>query len=126
MGSRWLLLCVVVLLLSTPAVAKKKRRSVAQNDQNTIHGRKRECEDECADTHEDDRPNCVLRCQSETCYSEVYLPEELEPGEIDLGRQKTFQNCLNRENREANRQARRRAAEPTPAASEQQQDSTEL
>ena len=124
---RSLLRCVLVaLLLATPVVAKKRRRNSVHHE-NSVQGRKRECEDECSEVHEDDRPNCVLRCQSGTCYSEVYLAEELEPGEIDLARQKSFQACLSRELRAANK-ARLRPEPTVPAAEAtvQQQDSTEL
>ena len=49
---------------------------------NHVSNKKRECEEQCAGVNEDDRSNCVLRCQSEACYTEIYLPEELEPGEL--------------------------------------------
>lgn len=104
---------IIVLFLCAPAVVAKKRKQSSQNS-NHIHGRKRECESECALTDEDERPNCVLRCQSETCYADVYLPEELEPGEIDLARQRSFGNCLTNEQRTANRRTRQKAA-PEPA-----------
>ena len=65
----------------------------------------------------------ALRCQSESCYTEVYLPEELEPGEIDVQRQRQFQTCMTTEqrNERLNKNKQRRgggaqaAAEPATA-----------
>jgi hypothetical protein len=45
----------------------------------------------------DYRPNCVLRCQSEACYAEVYAEAELEPGEVDSARSRKYQTCLAKE-----------------------------
>ena len=68
------ILIVGVLLLASPAPALGKRRNNRATHQQS--GRKRECEvSTCAAETEDDRPNCVLRCQSEDCYQEVYMPE---------------------------------------------------
>jgi hypothetical protein len=97
---------LLFVIVSSPAEAKRRNRA-----QNQVNNRKRECETvECVHMDEDGQSNCVLRCQSEGCYSQVYLPEELEPGEIDLRRQRQFQNCLNKENRQqlADRHKRQR------------------
>ena len=94
------LLLLLLLLDAAPASAKRRKGAQAQGA-----NKKRACEKvECADVHEDDRPNCVLKCQSEACYAEVYS-EELEPGEIDLVRQRAFNSCLSAE-------ARRRLSSP--------------
>ena len=88
------LLLLLLLLLAEPAAARKHRHKTTSSS-NT---RKRECEKNvCAGHHEDDKPNCVLRCQSEACYAEVYGGDELEPGEIDTRRARVFQTCLTNE-----------------------------
>ena len=74
----------IILLLLMPTTAAKRRKGGTSHSSTHVAGRKRECETECAPVHEDERANCVLRCQSESCYEKVYLPEELEPGEIDV------------------------------------------
>ena len=95
-----MLLVSLVLLSMSHAWAKSRRRKGKGAGHSSLTNRKRECETEvCASVHEDDRPNCILRCQSQHCYAEVYLPEELEPGEIDMRRQRTFQTCLSTEQR---------------------------
>lgn len=100
---------VLLLLLSSalPGVAKKRPKS-GSSQTTHVAARKRECEEQCAAVHEDDRLNCVLRCQSEACYEQVYASNELEPGEIDLGRQRQFQSCVNTESREQHAAARKR------------------
>ena len=87
-------LFVVLLLL---AAASAKRRKAAGHSQ--VTQRKRECDAECSSAHEDERANCALRCQSEACYEEIYMPEELEPGEIDVARSRAFQSCTAAESR---------------------------
>lgn len=92
---------LVLALALTPGFAK--RRHKAKHASNL----KRECErGDCSEVHEDDRPNCVLKCQSEACYAQVYGAEELEPGEIDNTRQRDFTKCLSAEQRENARLAR--------------------
>jgi hypothetical protein len=117
------LLLLVALSLGAPAHAKRRRGGTAGGP-TTTQLRKRECEQDCKDVNEDDRGNCVLRCQSEACYEEIYAPEELEPGEIDLKRQRLYNACITKEAREAaiayrtNKQAPKAAeggSESTPA-----------
>ena len=120
----WSLL-LLLLLGATPVLAK--RRSRANRASTSAHSRKRECENgDCAGVHEDDRPNCVLRCQSEMCYNEVYMPEELEPGEIDMKRQRTFQTCLTKESRQISVDKMKRRREGTKSggktASEEEEE----
>ena len=119
---------LVLLLFVTlpPSCHAKKRRNNAAH--NAVGGKKRECEANiCSHIHDDDRPNCVLRCQSEACYTEVYLPEELEPGEIDIARQRSFQNCLTREAREmrTNKIRANKQPKPQPTAAEEEPDAAE-
>ena len=95
------MLPLLLLLLLAPPTGAKRRKGSSASAQH-VNNRKRECEAEvCEDVHEDERGNCVLQCQSEQCFEEVYAAEPLEPGEIDMKRQRTFQNCLNAESRRA-------------------------
>ena len=118
------LVLLLFVTLPTSCHAKKRRNNAAHN---AVGGKKRECEAGCSHIHDDDRPNCVLRCQSEACYTEVYLPEELEPGEIDIARQRSFQNCLTREAREmrTNKIRANKQPKPQPAAAEEEPDAAE-
>ena len=115
MKKRSLLMITFVLFVGVTAKRRKKSTVGGTN----VQGRKRECEAECSSTDEDDRPNCILRCQSEACYSQVYLPEELEPGEIDLSRQRAFQNCITKEAQDQAKAARKRVRGGAPAEKEQ-------
>ena len=104
-----LLLSLLLLLLASPADARKRPKTTQTSS------KKRDCEKNvCNGHHEDDKPNCVLRCQSETCYAEVYGGDELEPGEIDTRRSRVFQTCLT--NEQKNKKRRPAAAEAEPAA----------
>jgi hypothetical protein len=38
--------------------------------------------------------NCVLQCQSPSCYAETYADAPLEPGEVDYKRSTAYQRCL--------------------------------
>lgn len=67
-----------------------------------------QCEEgPCSEWSADYQPNCILRCQSEACYETVYGGNELEPGEIDAARSRSFTSCLTRERAERHRQERK-------------------
>ena len=93
---------VCIVLTMTAMAAGKARQQANRNTQT----RKRECEVQCASVEDDDKPNCILRCQSEACYNEIYGQEELEPGEIDMHRQRLYNTCLVNEQRRSARQQR--------------------
>ena len=98
--------------LLLPGVEAKKRTAGSKQ----VNSRKRECEQTtCSSTHIDERENCVLRCQSEACYQQVYTSEELEPGEIDAKRAREFSQCVNSEARRGRRGGN---APPSPLAAE--------
>ena len=100
-------IAAVCVVLALQQAACKKRKPTQH-----VANRRRECEHDCSDMNEDDKPNCVLRCQSEACYVEVYLPDELEPGEIDTQRQRKFNTCITQELR--SQAAADRAAKANP------------
>ena len=112
----WLFLLLLLATVITPAEGKGRRRK----QQQTYNVKKRECETtECGGASEDDRPNCVLKCQSDTCYDSVYAADELEPGEIDNHRQRLFTRCLNEEAKQKMHQRHaQRAAVNAPATTE--------
>ena len=103
MMARWLL----VLLTLGSAAAKRRTNRGSTN----MKSEKIECERTCLveEPDEDLRPNCVLRCQSAECYNEIYMPEELEPGEIDTGRQRLFSACLTAETKKKMQEKRSQA-----------------
>ena len=108
MSHRRLLVLLVILSLFDTSSAKRRNNKGGRN----VASAKRECErGECANSHEDDRENCVLRCQSASCYEQIYGTEELEPGEVDRERSRKFNNCLAVENRKGTR------GKPVPQAS---------
>eukprot|EP00967_Tisochrysis_lutea_P136955 scaffold244982_cov33-Tisochrysis_lutea.AAC.1 len=77
----------------------------AHRTSRAVQARRRECErSNCKDHDEDERANCILRCQSQACYQKIYGEEELEPGEIDVRRGRLFTACLTAEEREVRRQ----------------------
>ena len=111
-------LALLVLLLAGPAAGRKHRHKTTSS----TNTKKRECEKHvCSGHNEDDKANCVLRCQSEDCYAEVYGNDELEPGEIDTRRARVFQTCLTNEQKQKQKQKRAGGttqAETTAAATE--------
>lgn len=59
---------------------------------------RQQCEEgPCSEWDADLKPNCVLRCQSEQCYTTVYAADELEPGELDPVRANSFKACVRKE-----------------------------
>jgi len=109
---------LLLLCASEPARAKRRNRGV----KNTA-AVKRECErTTCASADEDSRDNCVLKCQSQSCYDEIYASNELEPGEIDRERSRKFSTCLQKEFKGRGRSKRPAATAaqepPEPAADE--------
>ena len=112
-----LILFITLVLISLEPCSSKRRNAAASPHATSVHKRKRECEDQCAGVAEDDQGNCVLKCQSSACYEEIYLPEELEPGEIDHKRYRAFQNCINAEQRKLDAERRRGRVKPSDAAS---------
>ena len=40
--------------------------------------------------------NCIFECISSACFEEIYAPEPLEDGEIDLKRERLFVKCTKR------------------------------
>ncbi len=63
--------------------------------------RRAQCEasDACGHLAEHPKSLCALRCLSAECYARVYGPpaEELEEGEIDKLRERTFEDCVRAE-----------------------------
>ena len=117
-------LCVLVLWLTcaAPVDGKKKKKGNTQ-----WRSRKKECEYNACKGLVLEDPNCVYECVSPQCFAEVYRDHPtglLEPGEIDYGRERTFQNCARKEDvesqkkrRKAVKEAREAAAEPAPETS---------
>ena len=59
------------------------------------------CEKEiCKDFNIDTNMNCVNKCLSEKCYTEIYEKMPLEDGEIDSVRSKQFISCSRKDSRD--------------------------
>jgi len=58
--------------------------------------RLKECEKTTCKDLELDDPNCILKCVSMQCWKEIYT-EPMEPGEVDFGRRRLFDSCVQRE-----------------------------
>ena len=56
---------------------------------------KMQCEEleECIQAQGLDQQKCVRTCMSPNCYQEVYAPDEMEEGEIDV-RYTSFKGCV--------------------------------
>ena len=92
-----LLLTGLLLALCGPRTAEAKPNSRVKR---ALANRRRECERKtCANQDEDHIDNCILRCLSPACYDQVYADDELEPGEIDATRYRSFQTCTTLEER---------------------------
>ena len=122
---RWATAACLVLLVAPEAACAKRRN---RNMKNNAPSRRRDCERgndgdgfECHMADEDDRDNCILKCQSPACYAEVYAADELEPGEIDTKRSKKFNACVTKENRERGRAG----SKPPPPADEAEDEEKE-
>lgn len=106
MVPRVALALLLLLALSLPDAALAKGRKKTSANERTSKQERTQCEEgPCSEWDADYKPNCVLRCQSEACYSQTYEGSELEPGEIDAPRSRKYQQCLSSE-----RAARTRAA----------------
>ncbi|KAG8456996.1 hypothetical protein KFE25_006608 [Diacronema lutheri] len=97
---------VVVLLLTG---VDGKRRSKTSSDRSSRLERTQCEEGPCSEWDTDYRPNCVLRCQSDACYTAVYADNELEPGEVDTSRSRQYQTCLTKERSDRMRVERERS-----------------
>ena len=62
----------------------------------------------CASLPRDESANCVNECTSPACFHDIYSFEPLEDGEIDKRRENLFTNCLRKEARQQEKQARSR------------------
>mmetsp|Transcript_29184 Transcript_29184/g.49496 ORF Transcript_29184/g.49496 Transcript_29184/m.49496 type:complete len:88 (-) Transcript_29184:274-537(-) len=62
-----------------------------------VNQRRTACQfQQCRNLEEED-PNCTPMCVSEGCFLEVYGGNELEPGEIDVKRNRAFSRCAQKE-----------------------------
>lgn len=85
-----LFVLLILLLLPRLVESKSKRRRNALE----LRALRRQCEQTICDYRE---LNCVFFCISPSCYEQIYGPEPLEAGEIDLMRGKTFEHCAQKD-----------------------------
>lgn len=103
------LVVVVVLLLlplaeSRPHGNNNRRRQQRSRIDRAWRERRAQCEGSAACSQLEEHPQllCTLRCLSPACYAHVYGPpaEELEEGEIDTYRERTFEDCVRTEEKQ--------------------------
>mmetsp|Transcript_5633 Transcript_5633/g.9736 ORF Transcript_5633/g.9736 Transcript_5633/m.9736 type:complete len:117 (-) Transcript_5633:398-748(-) len=92
--------CILLLLSSLicAASAGKTRGKPTAAQDKQLRARREECQKNaaCANltSHVD---NCVLRCVSPVCYTDIFGVEELEEGEVDGTRTRKFNSCARKE-----------------------------
>ena len=113
---------VLLILLLLPKLVQGKNNNNNKNTKNWNHRRlelrvlRNECwKTTCGSWIPEERMNCFLSCLSQTCYTQVYAAEPLEPGELDYERFQEFETCLRHDLKQRNQvlkqeqqQARRR------------------
>ena len=66
--------------------------------------RRTQCDASAACSHLPEHPKllCSLRCLSPNCYGKIYgsPADELEEGEIDSGRERSFEDCVRSEEKQ--------------------------
>lgn len=89
---------------------RRRCPSCARQAEKTSKLERAQCDEgPCSEWDADERPNCVMQCQSEACYASTFAGNELEPGEVDVVRGRQYQSCLTRERSERLRAEGRRA-----------------
>ncbi|GAB5372419.1 hypothetical protein AAMO2058_001663700 [Amorphochlora amoebiformis] len=83
------LICATLMILTVEAAMGLSKKRAGR----IIKQKMSSCEDyECRGLKDED-PNCIPKCASETCYTQIYAGNELEPGEIDVRRNREFIRC---------------------------------
>mmetsp|Transcript_8398 Transcript_8398/g.14458 ORF Transcript_8398/g.14458 Transcript_8398/m.14458 type:complete len:133 (-) Transcript_8398:206-604(-) len=98
-------LCVLGNVESVSAKKSKKYRNNKSPSQDREFWAKRsECEPiverDTSCVTAIDKENCILKCVSDACYKDVYGSDQLEDGEVDTVRGKSFKNCVKTEIKE--------------------------
>eukprot|EP00658_Telonema_sp_P-2_P067781 TRINITY_DN56717_c0_g1_i1.p2 TRINITY_DN56717_c0_g1~~TRINITY_DN56717_c0_g1_i1.p2 ORF type:complete len:128 (+),score=15.87 TRINITY_DN56717_c0_g1_i1:164-547(+) len=101
MGARWrmvllLALVVAVTLARNPGGNNKKKRRGSNRSDKEYRNAFSRCERAapCDSLDAYEIPKCALKCVSTSCYEQVYGEDELEPGELDHMRRKSFKDCF--------------------------------
>uniref|UniRef100_A0A7S1VMC4 Uncharacterized protein n=1 Tax=Grammatophora oceanica TaxID=210454 RepID=A0A7S1VMC4_9STRA len=111
---KWILLLSVVQLCFGPnqnvvgkrrnAGSKRRKRIDMEVKARTVF-----CErEDCAHIIPEEAMNCINKCVSEQCFTEIYAAIPLEDGEIDLRRAREFDKCAKYEEKEQRAAARRK------------------
>ena len=93
----------LLLLMLIPAAESRPHNNNRRHKQKSRidrawRERRNQCEASAPCSHLEEHPKmlCALRCLSSECYTSVYGPpaEELEEGEIDVRRERSFEDCV--------------------------------
>mmetsp|Transcript_11849 Transcript_11849/g.17665 ORF Transcript_11849/g.17665 Transcript_11849/m.17665 type:complete len:130 (+) Transcript_11849:202-591(+) len=102
--SRWVvflskILLVVLILFLLPDLVRAKPKKKNRALENLYNARIIHCETgDCGHLILEESMNCVTKCVSEKCYSEVkYDVDPLEDGEVDVNRAMLFAQCVRNE-----------------------------
>ena len=79
-------------------MGQTQAKGAASHADRTNQRKRGTCENtECSHLHFLENTNCVNMCVSRPCYDEVYKGKELEDGEINVGQEHKFRNCVRTE-----------------------------
>mmetsp|Transcript_12219 Transcript_12219/g.18356 ORF Transcript_12219/g.18356 Transcript_12219/m.18356 type:complete len:130 (-) Transcript_12219:32-421(-) len=102
--SRWVvllskILLVLLILFLLPDLVRAKPKKKNRALENLYNARIIYCETgDCGHLILEESMNCVTKCVSEKCYSEVkYDVDPLEDGEVDVNRATLFAQCTRNE-----------------------------
>mmetsp|Transcript_20593 Transcript_20593/g.41086 ORF Transcript_20593/g.41086 Transcript_20593/m.41086 type:complete len:130 (+) Transcript_20593:178-567(+) len=102
--SRWVvllskILLVLLILFLLPDLVRAKPKKKNRALENLYNARIIHCETgDCGHLIIEESMNCVTKCVSEKCYSEVKFDvDPLEDGEVDVNRAMLFAQCVRNE-----------------------------
>mmetsp|Transcript_12473 Transcript_12473/g.18515 ORF Transcript_12473/g.18515 Transcript_12473/m.18515 type:complete len:130 (+) Transcript_12473:178-567(+) len=102
--SRWIvllskILLVLLILFLLPDLVRAKPKKKNRALENLYNARIIHCETgDCGHLIIEESMNCVTKCVSEKCYSEVKFDvDPLEDGEVDVNRAMLFAQCVRNE-----------------------------
>ena len=93
------ILLVLIILFMLPRFVTGAQHHRSKRSEIKLRSLRWECQNdsECAIIIPEESLNCVNRCISSACYSEIFAEQPLEDGEVDIPRAKAFEACVKEE-----------------------------